>query len=168
MPRANARTSRPAPRGQNAPEPARFPVRTAIVFALLAVTLFWWHGTPPQAGATPGGALVAIAELTGLIASVLVCAQLLLVARVPWFERDAHAVSPDAARHRRRVGEGRSRRGYRRDGGGRRRRGSEPPVRTKCAHPDDGSRSRQGEKKPEARRAAQHGIPRGDSTVTEG
>ena len=86
--RADARrTSRPAPRGTDQPEPTRFPVRTAIVLACLAVTLFWWHGTPASVGATPGGALVAIAELTGLIASVLVCAQLLLVARVPWFER---------------------------------------------------------------------------------
>lgn len=65
----------------------RFPVRAAIVGACLAVTAFWWAGTPAAAGATPGGALVATAELTGLLASVLVCAQLLLVARVPWFER---------------------------------------------------------------------------------
>ena len=78
------RTSGPAPAAEPA---ARFPVRTAIVAACLAVTLFWWVGTPAATGATPGGALVAIAELTGLIASVLVCAQLLLVARVPWFER---------------------------------------------------------------------------------
>ncbi len=82
------RTSRPAPRGTTRPEPARlFPVRTAIVAALIAVTVFWWFGTPPAAGSTPGGALVAISELTGLVASILVLAQLLLVARVPWFER---------------------------------------------------------------------------------
>lgn len=62
-------------------------MRSAIVAACIAVTLFWWHGTPAAAGGTPGGALVAVAELIGLIASVLVCAQLLLVARVPWFER---------------------------------------------------------------------------------
>jgi len=86
-PRSNARTSRPAPRGNDQPEPVRFPVRTVIVLAVLAVTIFWWHGTPASVGATPGGVLVAVAELTGLIASVLVCAQLLLVARVPWFER---------------------------------------------------------------------------------
>lgn len=65
----------------------RFPVRTAIVAACLAVTWFWWAGTPAASGATPGGAFVAVAELLGLLASVLVCAQLLLVARVPWFER---------------------------------------------------------------------------------
>ncbi len=65
----------------------RFPVRAAIIAACLAVTWFWWAGTPASTGATPGTALVATAELTGLLASVLVCAQLLLVARVPWFER---------------------------------------------------------------------------------
>ncbi len=70
------------------PAPARrLPVRTVIAAACLAVTWFWWAGTPASSGATPGGALVATAELLGLLASVLVCAQLLLIARVPWFER---------------------------------------------------------------------------------
>jgi predicted ferric reductase len=91
-PPATAAPRQPAPRGGTRPAartaPARrFPVRTAIVAACLAVTWFWWAGTPASAGATPGTALVAAAELTGLIASVLVCAQLLLVGRVPWFER---------------------------------------------------------------------------------
>ena len=65
----------------------RAPVRSLIVTACLAVTWFWWAGTPASVGAAPGTALVAAAELLGLLASVLVCAQLLLVARVPWFER---------------------------------------------------------------------------------
>lgn len=53
----------------------------------LAVLAFWWFGTAGVAGATPGGALMSVGELAGLLASFLVCAQLLLVARVPWFER---------------------------------------------------------------------------------
>lgn len=53
----------------------------------LAVVAFWWFGTSSAAGATPGGALISVGELSGLLGSFLVCAQLLLVARVPWFER---------------------------------------------------------------------------------
>ena len=76
------------PGGAPAPvERRRFPVRGAVVVACLAVTWFWWAGTPASSGVTPGGAVVAASELLGLLASVLVCAQLLLVARVPWFER---------------------------------------------------------------------------------
>lgn len=83
---------RPGPRGSGRAwvrpvRERRFPVRTTILAACLAVTWFWWAGTPAASGGTPGGALVAVAELLGLLASVLVCAQLLLVARVPWFER---------------------------------------------------------------------------------
>ncbi len=87
---AEARRTGPARRGTALPppaEPTRFPVRSAIAAACVAVTLFWWAGTPVAAGQTPGTALIAVAELVGLLASVLVCAQLLLVARVPWFER---------------------------------------------------------------------------------
>jgi DMSO/TMAO reductase YedYZ heme-binding membrane subunit len=61
--------------------------RAALPVAGLAVTWFWWVGTPPSVGSTPGTALIAAAELVGLLASVLVCAQLLLVARIPWLVR---------------------------------------------------------------------------------
>ncbi len=53
----------------------------------MGVLVFWWFGTSSITGSTPGGALMGIGELCGLVASFLVCAQLLLVARVPWFER---------------------------------------------------------------------------------
>ena len=53
----------------------------------LAVLWFWYAGTSPALGSTPGTALVAFGELAGLLGSFLVCAQVLLVARVPWFER---------------------------------------------------------------------------------
>ncbi|MBO9555015.1 ferric reductase-like transmembrane domain-containing protein [Cellulomonas sp.] len=72
--------TRPAPR-------RRFPAATCAVLAgTLAVLAFWWFGTPAATGSTPGGALSALGELAGLLASFLVCVQLLLVARVPWFE----------------------------------------------------------------------------------
>ncbi|HEY0119478.1 MAG TPA: ferredoxin reductase family protein [Cellulomonas sp.] len=82
------RTNGSRPTGLGRPASARrFPVRSVIAAACVAVTWFWWAGTPAASGATPGTALVAVSELVGLLASVLVCAQLLLVARVPWFER---------------------------------------------------------------------------------
>lgn len=39
------------------------PVRTVTAAACVAVTWFWWAGTPTASGATPGTALVAISEL---------------------------------------------------------------------------------------------------------
>ena len=62
-------------------------VRAVIWLGSLAVLWFWWAGTSPSMGSTPATAITAFGELAGLIASYLVCAQVLLVARVPWFER---------------------------------------------------------------------------------
>lgn len=92
-----------APRGPSTPSPAparvlpaRAPrrrprggavVRLAVVGGALAVLLFWWSGTSASVGATPGGALTAAGELAGLLGAYLVCVQLLLIGRVPWFER---------------------------------------------------------------------------------
>src|SRR6478735_6845003 len=73
--------------------PARRPGRrpSGVLAALwvgsLSVLAFWWLGTSPLTGATPGGAVMSLGELAGLLGSFLVCAQLLLIARVPWFER---------------------------------------------------------------------------------
>jgi len=51
----------------------------------LAVVALWW----PSAVVTASGSALttAVAELAGMIASYLVCVQLLLIARVPWLER---------------------------------------------------------------------------------
>jgi len=49
-----------------------------------AVVAFWWAGT--TATGVPGATIMSLGELAGLLASFLVCAQVLLVARVPWFE----------------------------------------------------------------------------------
>ena len=62
-------------------------VRAALVAGSGAVFFFWWSGTPATAVASPGAAIISAAELAGLLASFLVCAQLLLVGRVRWFER---------------------------------------------------------------------------------
>lgn len=51
----------------------------------LAVVLFWYSGAP--SGTDPGTVLSGAGTLAGLLASFLVCAQLLLVARMPWLER---------------------------------------------------------------------------------
>lgn len=58
-----------------------------MVAGSFAVVAFWWFSTPASAGSTSGGAVTSLGELAGLLASFLVCAQLLLVGRVPWFER---------------------------------------------------------------------------------
>lgn len=76
-----------APIAAPAPVRARGGVLPVLWLGVVAVLLFWWTGTDATAGATPGGALTALGELAGLLASYLVCAQLLLVGRVPWFER---------------------------------------------------------------------------------
>ena len=65
--------------------------RTLLLVAAAGITWFWWTGTPQAAGATPGLALIAVAELLGLLAALLVAAQLLLIARVPWLVRTAGA-----------------------------------------------------------------------------
>ncbi|WP_034608716.1 ferric reductase-like transmembrane domain-containing protein [Cellulomonas sp. URHD0024] len=87
-----ATTRAAAPRGTAAarrPAPSRRSSAALVCLwaGSLAVTAFWWFGTPAATGSTPGGALMSVGELAGLLASFLVCAQLLLVARVPWFER---------------------------------------------------------------------------------
>ena len=62
-------------------------LRLAALAAGAAVLLFWWVDSPAATFTTPAGTLTSAGELAGLVASVLVCAQVLLVARVPWFER---------------------------------------------------------------------------------
>ena len=83
-PRASA--TRPAPAAAG-PDSGHALIRVLLVAGVLAITGLWWVGTPASAGSTPGTGLLAIGELAGLQASFLVLAQLLLVARVPWFER---------------------------------------------------------------------------------
>ena len=61
--------------------------RLALVVGSLGVVALWWFGTPAASISSPGAAALAVAELAGLAAGWLICVQLLLVARIPWFER---------------------------------------------------------------------------------
>lgn len=62
-------------------------VRAFVVIGLGLVLWMWWAGTDPLTGRTPGGSVTAAGELSGMIASFLICIQILLIARIPWFER---------------------------------------------------------------------------------
>ncbi|PFG33004.1 ferredoxin reductase family protein [Sanguibacter antarcticus] len=62
-------------------------VHTLLFGGAVAVLAFWWVGTPISLGATPGVVLMCFGELAGLLGSYFVCLQLLLIGRVPWFER---------------------------------------------------------------------------------
>ena len=59
-------------------------VIAAIVLATIAC---WWAGLPEQPTRLPGDTLATVAQLAGLLASVLICLQLLLIARLPWLVR---------------------------------------------------------------------------------
>ncbi|MFF2053408.1 ferric reductase-like transmembrane domain-containing protein [Leifsonia sp. NPDC058194] len=61
-------------------------VRFALAASLVAVLAMWWASVPAAFVATPANALTSIGELSGMLGAVLVCAQVLLIARVPWFE----------------------------------------------------------------------------------
>jgi len=78
---APAATRSPAPRRRTSA------VLVATWLGCVAVLAFWWQGASPSVAAAPGGALMSVGELAGLLASFLVCVQVLLIARVPWFER---------------------------------------------------------------------------------
>ncbi|WP_166843840.1 ferredoxin reductase family protein [Isoptericola sp. BMS4] len=73
------------PRGRRH-APGSVLLRLLLVVGAAGVVAFWWPGAAPVAGG-PGEALSGAGDLAGLLASFLVCALLLLVARVPWFER---------------------------------------------------------------------------------
>lgn len=62
-------------------------VRGVLLAGCLGAALLWWVGTTSAVASSPGSMLTSLGELTGMIAGVLICAQILLVARVPWFER---------------------------------------------------------------------------------
>jgi len=61
-------------------------VRAAMVLGVVVVLGMWWLSVPPTFVATPASALTSLGELSGIVGAFLVCAQVLLIARVPWFE----------------------------------------------------------------------------------
>ncbi|GAA1435987.1 ferredoxin reductase family protein [Microlunatus lacustris] len=61
-------------------------VRSGLLAGCVGAAAIWWVGTPAGVALPPGALVTSLGELTGMWAGVLICAQILLVARVPWFE----------------------------------------------------------------------------------
>ena len=62
-------------------------LRTVLVAGFLAMLAMWWVDVPATYAATPADLATTLGELTGLVGAYLVCVQVLLIARIPWFER---------------------------------------------------------------------------------
>ena len=62
-------------------------VRLLLATGALAVAGFWWLDTAGGSVAGLGQSVTALGRLTGLLGAYLVLVQVLLMARVPWFER---------------------------------------------------------------------------------
>lgn len=61
-------------------------VRGILAAGFVWVLLIWWVNTPPTSVGTRPQLATTIGELAGMLGAYLVCAQVLLIARVPWFE----------------------------------------------------------------------------------
>ena len=72
------------------PSASHFGVRAALVGGAAAIVLMWWLDPSPLHGL--GAAVTAAGRLAGLLGAYLVLVQLLLMARLAWFE---HAVGFD-------------------------------------------------------------------------
>ena len=66
---------------------AHVAVRAVLLGGGLAVGALWWFGTAPDSLAGLGAQVTAVGRVTGLLGGYLVLVQLLLMARLPWFER---------------------------------------------------------------------------------
>jgi predicted ferric reductase len=60
-------------------------VRVALAAGFMAVLVMWWTSTSVSV-TSPAQLATTIGELSGMLGGYLVCAQVLLIARVPWFE----------------------------------------------------------------------------------
>lgn len=86
-----------APTGEGRVRPRRRPgrhsarsarvLRAVLVLGFVGVLAMWWSATPASFASTPSALAAAVSELSGLLGGYLACLQLLLVARMPWFER---------------------------------------------------------------------------------
>lgn len=61
-------------------------VRVVLAASVVGVLAMWWLSVPAGFAATPASALTSLGELSGMVGGLLACVQLLLIARVPWFE----------------------------------------------------------------------------------
>ena len=62
-------------------------LRIVLGLGFFAVLGMWWVDVPSAFSATPSALATTLGELTGLVGAYLICIQVLLIARVPWFER---------------------------------------------------------------------------------
>ncbi|KRC47068.1 oxidoreductase [Leifsonia sp. Root227] len=62
-------------------------VRIVLAAGLVGVLWMWWATVPATFTTTPASVATTVGELSGMLGAYLVCAQVLLIARVPWFER---------------------------------------------------------------------------------
>jgi predicted ferric reductase len=60
-------------------------VRLVLVAGALTILLTWWQDTTSVSG--PGASVTAVGRLAGLLGAYLCLVQVLLMARLPWFER---------------------------------------------------------------------------------
>src|SRR5664279_5371601 len=90
-PRPYAAGAEGAETGRRPPEPVPIPgrltVRVALVAGGVAIAGLWWVNTIAGSLSGPGAIVTALGRVTGLFAGYLVLVQLLLLARLPWFER---------------------------------------------------------------------------------
>src|ERR1700748_2381054 len=71
-------------RGQSARAQRRHSrvVRIVLVAGGVVVLWMWWAGVPSTAASTPSALVTTFGELAGMVAAYLVCAQVLLIARI--------------------------------------------------------------------------------------
>ncbi|WP_160318879.1 ferredoxin reductase family protein [Arthrobacter sp. ERGS1:01] len=67
-------------------------LRILIAAGVVGVLGAWWFAAPSLLTLSPASTATSLGELSGMVGAFLVCAQVLLIARIPWFE---HAVGMD-------------------------------------------------------------------------
>jgi predicted ferric reductase len=80
-------TARPPAVPLPEPYPSPFLVPTVLVIVGLLIVAMWWRDTSASSVHGFGGEVTAVGNLMGLIGAYLVLVQILLLARLPWFER---------------------------------------------------------------------------------
>lgn len=66
---------------------AHVPVRLALLAGGLAIGAVWWLDTAAASVTGLGATVTSLGRVTGLLGAYLVLVQVLLMARLPWFER---------------------------------------------------------------------------------